>query len=251
MKKKMFLAIASITLIIVVAVGCTKAHPTSPSTSQQSPAPITTTGSNIPIEPVPSQSPVDSNIPETPSSTLLSVLPLNISEPVDAATLTTNTVTVKGQTQPGATLSVNDQMGIADDQGNFNVPISLDDGIGAIDIIAIDDNGNQGEVLLLVNVVSSGPPSDSLGPSSESTNLKVFSPQDGASVYADNVTVTGQAAPGAMISVNDQFGAAGSNGNFSISVALTEGPNVIDVLSTDDDGNQDEIILLVENGLGT
>jgi hypothetical protein len=61
------------------------------------------------------------------------------------------TVTVTGQTVPGATVSINDQAGIADASGNFSIPISLDAGPNAIDVVATDDNGNQGEVLLMVN----------------------------------------------------------------------------------------------------
>ena len=49
-------------------------------------------------------------------------------------------------------MSVNDQVGTADDQGNFSIPINMEDGPDAIDVIATDGSGNQGEVLLMENV---------------------------------------------------------------------------------------------------
>jgi hypothetical protein len=248
MNKKIFLTMVSITLIGAVLVGCAKAAPPSSVPALESPHPIITTSSTTVAAPVPTQSPVESNTPETVSSTLQAIIPLKVSEPVDAATLATNAITVKGQTQPGATVSVNDQIGTADDQGNFSIPIFLDDGICAIDTVATDDNGNQGEVLLLVNVVSSTLQGNSLNSSPVVTALKVFSPQDGDYINSNTVTVTGQAEPGAFITVNDQLGTANSSGNFSIAVNLTEGPNAIDVVSIDDDGDQNEIILLVETG---
>jgi hypothetical protein len=54
---------------------------------------------------------------------------------------------------PGATVTVNDAVSTADDNGNFSVTISLEQGPNAIDIIATDDNGQQGEVLILVNAI--------------------------------------------------------------------------------------------------
>lgn len=251
MNKKIFLAMVSITLIGALLVGCAKAPPPASVPVLENPQPIITTSSPTATAAVSTQSPVETSPPETVSSALQAIIPLKINEPVDAATLATNSVTVKGQTQPGAIVSINDQIGTADDQGNFSIPIYLDDGIGAIDAVATDDNGNQGEVLLLVNVVSSSSQGDSLDPSPVITTLKVFSPQDGDYINSDTVTVTGQAEPGAIISVNDQLGTANSSGNFSIPITLTEGPNAIDVVSIDDDGDQNEIILLVDTGNGT
>jgi hypothetical protein len=63
-------------------------------------------------------------------------------------------VAVKGQTVPGATVSVNNIMGTADSQGYFNIIVNLERGPNAIDVIATDDSGKQAEILILVNVVS-------------------------------------------------------------------------------------------------
>ena len=61
-------------------------------------------------------------------------------------------ITVKGQTVPDAVVIVNDQTDIADANGNFSISVSLEDGPGVIDIIAVNDNGDQGEIMLMVNV---------------------------------------------------------------------------------------------------
>jgi len=76
----------------------------------------------------------------------------------------------------------------------------------------------------------------------------VITPADGTDINDNTVTVTGQTTPGAVISINDQADIADSNGNFSIPISLSAGPNTVDVLSTDENGNQNEVLLMV-NGV--
>jgi hypothetical protein len=80
---------------------------------------------------------------------------LNITEPSDAATINGDSVTVQGNTVPDATVSINGTVVTADSTGAFSTTISLNEGLNAIDVIAIDDNNNQGEVMLLVNAIPS------------------------------------------------------------------------------------------------
>jgi hypothetical protein len=94
------------------------------------------------------------NAGDTSSTVVQSGLPLKVTEPADGATINGATVTVKGQTVPGATVTVNEQADVADENGNFSITISLGQGVNAIDVIAIDDSGNEGEILLMVNVVT-------------------------------------------------------------------------------------------------
>jgi hypothetical protein len=79
---------------------------------------------------------------------------LTVTSPIDSTTVSTSTVTVQGQTTPGVTVTVNGISDVADANGNFSIDVSLDNGPNAIDVIAMDDNGNQGEVLLIVNDTS-------------------------------------------------------------------------------------------------
>jgi hypothetical protein len=167
--------------------------------------------------------------------------------------LTTAIVTVKGQTQPGILVNVNDQVSSADPSGNFNIPVNLDDGLNVLDIIATDDNGNQGEVVLMImadlsqsSTISGNIPSTAVTEPSGIVPLKIIQPADGATLASGMVTVKGQTSPGTALSINDQIDIADNSGNFSIPVELVEGPNAIDVIAIDENGNQDEIILMVD-----
>jgi hypothetical protein len=254
-KKILIIAILPI-LIVVLLAGCSRTvSPPAPSmspgsqSSTSSPvSPPRPSGSSTPTSPtLPSASGVPSPAPADPSSVIQSGLPLKVTQPIDGSNLNTGTITIVGETAPGATVYVNDQINTADNIGKFNVPVNLDDGPNFLDISAVDTSGKRGEILLMVNVVlpqvSTSPalPVSSLG----AIPLKITSPADGATLNTTNVVVKGQTAPAATVSVNDQVDTADAQGNFSITVSLVTGLNVIDVNATDDSGNQVEIILMV------
>ena len=252
MIKKRLITIAILALFTITLVGCTKA--VSPSTQAvTSPVP---SGS---VLSTPSQ--VQNTQSTVPTSSLpvnlQSGIPLTLSFPADAATLNTATVTVTGKTIPRATVSVNDQTAVADMNGNFSILITLETGPNAIDVVANDNNGHQGEELILVNVELSG--SQSIGTTGNITPsatidsqgnliLNVTSPLDGATLSTTSVKVTGQTAPGATVIINDQTVTADNNGNFSIPLVLDVGPNVIDVVAMDNNGNEGEVVLMVNAG---
>jgi hypothetical protein len=183
----------------------------------------------------------------TSSDTLQTGLPLSISQPSDGATISGDSVTVQGQTAPGATVSVDNSVVTADPTGAFSVNINLDEGLNAIDVIATDANNNQGEVLLMVNAVSTSSTSTSAssGTSQGTLPLTVTEPVDSATLTTNTVTVQGQTVPGATVTINGNSGVADENGNFSIDVSLANGPNAIDVIAMDDNGNQGEVLLMV------
>ena len=60
-------------------------------------------------------------------------------------------MTVKGHTAPGATVTANGVADVADDAGSFAIVVPLESGLNAIDIVAVAENGEQTEVLLMVN----------------------------------------------------------------------------------------------------
>jgi large repetitive protein len=68
-------------------------------------------------------------------------------------------------------------------------------------------------------------------------SLVITSPVNGAILDSTNVTVKGKTTPKADVFVNDQEGVADANGNFSISIGLDEGNNLITVSANDADGN--------------
>ncbi len=247
MNKKVLTGLILLGLVTVTLAGCTRpASPSSPTLATKSPT------ASISSPPQPS-TPSNNNSDST-SSVVQSDLPLQVTYPADGATLNAYTVTVTGKTQPGSTVSVNDAMSIADSNGNFSLNLNLDDGLNAIDVIAEDSNGNQGEVLLLENVDITQPPSLSStaansNPSSVTQDvlpLKVSSPADGATLSLADVLVKGQTRPGATVDVNDEENVADGAGNFAVPLTLVSGPNIIDSTASDDAGNQAEVILMVD-----
>lgn len=87
----------------------------------------------------------------TTAGILQSGLPVDIISPADGATIFGKSIIVQGKTTAGAMVCVNGNPVIADTNGIFNISIDLEEGLNPIDVIATDDNNNQGEILLLVN----------------------------------------------------------------------------------------------------
>ena len=72
--------------------------------------------------------------------------------------------------------------------------------------------------------------------------LQITQPIDGAQVSTSAVLVTGKTIPGAVVSVSIddtvEIANVDQNGNFSVTVNLEEGPNLIEVVASDRLGNE-------------
>lgn len=75
--------------------------------------------------------------------------------------------------------------------------------------------------------------------------LQVLSPLDEAIVNTPQVDVVGSTAAGAVVSINDEILLAGADGQFKATISLEEGPNLIEILASDADGNESSLILTV------
>ena len=84
---------------------------------------------------------------------------------------------------------------------------------------------------------TSQPTQEAGSPTSNKIFLTVTSPKNGDALTSTNLTAKGKTTPGADVFVNDQAGKADANGNFSISIGLDEGANVIVVSANDAEGN--------------
>src|SRR5208283_1145169 len=175
MKKKIIITVTVFGLLAALLVSCTKSASTASATTEG-----TLTSENNSITTATTSSGVSTTLANnstvtsalgTTSGTVQSGLPLSVTEPADSATINGDTVTVQGTTTPGATVSVNDNVVTADSTGAFITNVSLDAGTNAIDVIATDNNNNQGEVLLMVNAIptSSATTSATPGTSSQGT----------------------------------------------------------------------------------
>jgi hypothetical protein len=75
--------------------------------------------------------------------------------------------------------------------------------------------------------------------------LQVLSPQDEAVVSTPQVDVIGSAAAGAVVSINDEILLVGKDQQFKTTIALDEGPNLIEIVASDDQGNETPVLLTV------
>jgi len=88
-------------------------------------------------------------------------------------------------------------------------------------------------------------PSPSPSPTPTALSLEITQPEDGDQVNTSSVLVSGKTNAGAVVSIsvdgNDKIEIANvdQNGNFSATVTLEEGPNFIEVLASDQQGNEE------------
>jgi hypothetical protein len=68
--------------------------------------------------------------------------------------------------------------------------------------------------------------------------LTIETPQDSATVQASPLRVTGVTAPNAIVSVNDVVGVANAEGRFDLQVPLQAGPNVLEIIASQANGQQ-------------
>ena len=76
-------------------------------------------------------------------------------------------------------------------------------------------------------------------------HVTIASPADETVVAVPQVDVAGQAPRDTVITINDAIVVVGANGQFSVTVPLQDGPNELDVLASDPDGNQVSATLFV------
>lgn len=76
-------------------------------------------------------------------------------------------------------------------------------------------------------------------------SIQILSPQDEEVVKTKQIEVTGKAPVETVISINDQIILVPASGDFSAPVTLEEGPNIIELVASDENGNELDIILTV------
>lgn len=75
--------------------------------------------------------------------------------------------------------------------------------------------------------------------------LKVTEPKDESIVTSSVIPVSGTTSPDAVVSVNGEVVEVDERGNFSTMLTLEEGPNTIEVVATDFEGNKESTILAI------
>lgn len=75
--------------------------------------------------------------------------------------------------------------------------------------------------------------------------LQVTEPQDEITVNTPTVQVEGMTTADAVVSINGSLVAVDASGKFSTTVILEEGPNSIEVVASDSQGNENSQVLTV------
>ena len=156
---------------------------------------------------------------------------LEVHEPEDGVEVLGDEVIVRGITESGAAVTINDVPAILEQNGEqqaaFRGSAPLAPGENEITVVASDNLGNQS--IRIVTVTSIAPPPLPF-------LLVITEPRDLSIVSTGIIRLSGRTGPEALVSVNGVSSVIDAVGNFSTLVALEPGPNIIDVVSTNSDG---------------
>ena len=161
------------------------------------------------------------------------VLPtLSISSPPDGYATNASSITIKGITEAGTTVTINDAQ-VPVTGTNFSLTVQLAEGNNVFTVVAKDPAGNPNVIALRI-VRDSTPP-----------RLKISNPPDGAIVNETLIQVKGSSDSDALVKVNGA-GVSFVGGNFVAEVRLTkEGDNIITVDAYDALKNHVQVVLHV------
>ena len=76
---------------------------------------------------------------------------LELAEPKDGVTIAHRTVLIRGATELGASVAVNNQRVLTDESGHFSVPFELADGTNTITVLATDKHGRATRVVRTIS----------------------------------------------------------------------------------------------------
>ena len=127
-----------IVMLSVLVLGCA---------TRSTPAP--------PLVPAPA-APAPAPEPSQPPAIGNTQLTLTVTEPPDNSIVNTDTIEIKGVTSPGAVISANTEFDMADDLGNFDISVVLDEGPNIIEIVASDSSGNEESLTLTISYIKGG-----------------------------------------------------------------------------------------------
>ena len=75
--------------------------------------------------------------------------------------------------------------------------------------------------------------------------LTVDQPVDGDIVNVSEVILTGSTDAGAVVSANGEIAIVDARGNFAVAIILEDGPNIIEVIASDEEGNVARVSLVI------
>jgi parallel beta-helix repeat protein len=151
---------------------------------------------------------------------------VKITIPVNNFITNQTAVDIKGRTERGANVTINEEPVTVDASGLFSARVSLDvEGPNAFLILVTDSAGNVGEELTITVIRDTA------------VQISLINPRNGQKTKWTNLTVSGKTEPGSTVSVQGSSASVRDDGSFSAEVFLAEGPNTITVTVRDKAGN--------------
>ena len=179
-----------------------------PITPPTPPAPTVPTGPTAPPAATATPAP-------TPEPTPVNAPFLNVQEPLDRSIVRQDTVTVRGLTQSGVSVSIRGRAVAAGESGRFQITIPISPGVNLVDVNAIDAEGNRNTQTLTITFLPPDP-----------FFLTIAEPRD-AVTFESTIRLWGRTAADATVTVNGVAIPVDQLGIFSTTVALRPGDNRI------------------------
>ena len=149
---------------------------------------------------------------------------LTLAGPKDGLLTNQSGVPVSGNTEAGATVTVNGQPVAVQPDGSFSMVLNLTAGTNLITVAATDRAGNMAR--LLRNVVLD-----------DQIRLDITAPADKLATNQVTILVQGVTDIDALVRLNEGVVTVGSDGTFSVTYTLTEGWNTLAFSAMDRAGN--------------
>lgn len=148
--QRRIITIAFIVACLMICSGCTKSITTPPAAQSQ----LDTQSGNV-TEPSGTEMSKPSDLAAAGSADDVlpqSPLDIQIEQPVEGQILNQQEIQVVGRTAPGAVVTINDQIIVADEKGNFEIQLSLESGFQVIEIEASNSLGEDKILELTVDI---------------------------------------------------------------------------------------------------
>lgn len=214
-------------MALVLAASCVTPLPRQPQTIVVTATPAATAApqhTQTPIPPVPS--PTSASVMTENGAEGVNLL--DVRGPLDGAVVQTGSVVVHGFANAASEVQVNGQTTEIDEEGHFQRVVELSPGLNNIQVVASGQNGESRSATL--NVISLALPPQPF------FLLITQPPENQRFVTHPDVLLAGRTTPETMVSVNGVAIPVDVVGVFSTTITLDPGPNIINVLGTNIDG---------------
>ena len=165
---------------------------------------------------------------QTPTPPLVIVegeLSLTILGPQSGQTVQADAIVVHGNASPGSVVRIAGTIVTSDQNGDFQTEVALTPGVNVIEVVATGGDGGTVSQSLSITALAPQP-----------FQLLITEPKDQSIVRENPLRIFGRSSPDAVVSVDGVSVTVDAIGIFSTMVLLDDGPNVIDVVATNNDG---------------